>query len=151
MKNVLWAVLVAGFAFLIGAISGADALIFVDVEAVVAELGISALVLFFAGLLKDFFKSFTMLGSKKDFQLAELRRSYESVKLAMFSLCATGLLVFFISLIAIMRDITNLQVIGQNLAVALLVLLYAAILVLILLPLSFRLKVKINDYMSKEE
>lgn len=151
MKNILWTVLVIGFAFLIGAISGMDAFIYIDAEAIVAELGISLLVLFFAGLLKDFFKSFTMLGSKKKFQLYELRRSYESVKLAMFSLYATGFLVFFISIVAILKDITNLQSIGQNLAVALLVLLYASILVLILLPLLFKLKIKINDYISKEE
>ncbi len=151
MKNLLWSVLVVGFTFLIGAISGMDAHIFIDAEAIVAELGISLLVLFFAGLLKDFFKSFTMLGSKKKFQLYELRRSYESVKLAMFSLCATGFLVFFISIVAILKDVTNLQSVGQNLAVALLVLLYASILVLILLPLLFKLKIKINDFMSKEE
>lgn len=151
MKNILWVVIVIVFALLIGFISGASVSLFIDAEAIIAELGVMFLVLFFAGLIKDFFKSFSIINRKKDFSLSELRRSSESVKLAMLSLCTTGILVFFISLISALRDLTDLQSIGQNLAVAFLVVLYAAVLVLILLPLFFKIKVMISDYMNKED
>lgn len=151
MKNLFWAILVIAFTLVIGLISGANAMFFVDAEAIIAELVVMFLVLFFAGLIKDFIKSFKMIGNKKEYQLNELKRSLESVKLAMLSLCTTGVLVFFISLISALRDLTDLQLIGQNLAVAFLVILYAAMLVLILLPLFFTIKMKINNYMTKED
>lgn len=68
-------------------------------------------------------------------------------KLVMYA----GLLVVIESMVIVLTSITSLEVLGPNVAVGLLVILYVAIIEILLLPLNVITQKKIAEYMEEDK
>ena len=102
------------------------------------------------GLWKDFIRAFKLLNKKYHCGLSEMKRSLEAVQLMQKQILYAGIVITLLSMIYIL--LTNLawEQFSANLGIALIEILYAAILELLLLPLHFETKRRIIDYMEEE-
>lgn len=110
-------------------------------------------VLIGAGLLKDFGASFRRAFSTKLLcTREELARSMEAVQLAQKANWIAGLLGFLIAFVYICKSYGEMgaEVFLLNVSVAVIVIIYAAMLNLILLAVYGRLKKRYMDYMQGE-
>lgn len=105
-----------------------------------------------AGLLRDFNNAFRFVVAKKKAKsLLELKRAQEAVSLAMITLLVAGTFIFFLTLIFILVKLDDPLLLGPNIAVALLEVVYATAFSLLLLPLRAQMKVKILEFLERDE
>lgn len=107
-------------------------------------------ILLSSGLGKDFNRAFGFaLGGKKAESLFVLRRAKEAVELVRKTLLFAGGFASLFLAVLVLREVGDFSALGQNLAVAMLDFLYAVAFNLLLLPISTRLEVKIEEYMQE--
>lgn len=125
-------------------------LYFIDLPSFLLLLVVTIPILLAANLLKDFNRAFAIvLLKKKDTTLVEIKRAIEAVELAMKTLICGGVFVTIFSTILILAQITEIETLGPNIAVACLTMLYALVMSLILLPLKAKLKIMAIEYMQE--
>lgn len=132
---------------------GDDALrviyLLLDAPSILLILMMVAPALLVSGMGRDFLHAFSV--GKKDYTLRELKRSLEAVSAVqkiIFCAAAISGMIAFITILHRMSDISHL---GPCLAVAVLVVFYAAILEFFLIPVKANIQNAITDMMDVED
>ena len=124
----------------------------IDAPSIVIVLLICIPILISSGLLKDFNNAFRIaLSRKKEAGLTEIKRAAEAVNLTIHTLFYSAFFLFAISLIAILRSLSDPAMLGPNLAVAFLTCIYSLALALVLLPIKSILTVRAIEFMQQPE
>ena len=124
----------------------------IDAPSLVIVLLICIPMLISSGLLKDFNNAFRIaLNRKKEAGLIEIKRAIEAIGLTIHTLFYSAFFLFAISLIAILRSLSDLASLGPNLAVAFLTCIYSLALALMLLPIKSILTVRAIEFMQQPE
>ncbi len=118
---------------------------FLDIYSFIPILACTLIIMVMSGSLKDFFKGFSICFSKSVNDKYEIRRSYSSIKLAIYSIIVSGLISSLLAIVTILGLLEKPELLGPNLAVAILSVLYSLIMVLILLPFSKILNLKLYE------
>lgn len=120
----------------------------IDTPSIVIILVFTVPVLFRGGVWKDFKRACMLL--RKDYRchLSELRRSLDVVEMLQKQVVFAGVVCVLMSLISILRRLSDLASLGPNMAVAILTMLYAMIFEMLLLPLQLEAKRRIIGYME---
>ncbi|MGN0352456.1 MAG: helix-turn-helix domain-containing protein [Roseburia sp.] len=114
---------------------------FFDILSILVILAMDFSVLFMLGLFKPFFKAFPYcIKIDESTSISDVTKSYHAVKTTMLMSLISAFLMFIISIIIILRTLSTVEVLGVNLSVACLALLYGLIINAILLPVLIKLK-----------
>lgn len=125
---------------------------FVDVVSLLVLLVVVIPVLVQTGLAKDFNNSFRLtIGRKKAASFKEIKRAAEAVSLVRKTLWNAGIFTTCISVITLLHRLDTPESIGPNLAVAILVLSYAAVLNIIFLPIEKQLEIRLIEFDGEEQ
>jgi len=116
-----------------------------DIPSLMIIIFITLPMLLGSGLFGDFKRAFKVIMVKNaTYTKLELQRSLEAVKLTIKLIMFSGIFGFLIGLISILSGVhDNLQVLGLNLSINLIIILYALFGCFILLPIQSKLKVLI--------
>lgn len=144
--SVVTVIVVSGLLLLMGR---GDVMWFIDLPSLLIILLFDGMLLFGAGLVKDFNNAFRMgFGKGGKEGLSEIKRAIEAVALVRKTTLAAGVFSMVFSFILAMRYLADPARIGPTLAVAGLTLLYALAIELILLPLEARLRLKLQNLLQ---
>ena len=138
----------SGFMLMIGQ---GSAVWFLDIPSLIIILLFDSMMLISAGLTRDFNNAFRMaFANGKEKGLSEIKRAIEAVVLVRkTTLTAGGFgMIFGLIMVIVIGQLANLELLGPNLAVASLTLLYALAIELVLLPLESRLKMKLQSLLQ---
>ncbi len=124
----------------------------IDAPSLVIVLLICIPMLISSGLLKDFNNAFRIaLNRKKESGLTEIKRAIEAISLTIHTLFYSAFFLFAISLIAILKNLSDPAMLGPSLAVAFLTCIYSLALALVLLPIKSILTVRTIEFMQQPE
>lgn len=147
--------IVGGILFIVlGACSGGDELFdfawLVDLPTLIIMAVFVVPILLRNGLWQDFKRAFRL--HKKGFtcHLSELRRTEDVIVMLQKQVQYAGMLTALISCIYVLINISDPSMLGPNVAVAVLSLIYTVILEMLLLPLHLTVKSRIINYMGME-
>lgn len=144
--SVVTVIVVSGLLLLMGR---GDVMWFIDLPSLLIILLFDGMLLFSAGLVKDFNNAFRMgFGKGGKERLSEIKRAIEAVALVRKTTLAAGVFSMVFSFILAMGYLADPARIGPTLAVAGLTLLYALAIELILLPLEARLRLKLQNLLQ---
>lgn len=122
---------------------------FVDLPSLILILLLVIPTLVISGMGRDFLNAFSI--GKKEYAMRNLKRSLEAVQLVQkLVVCSSGI-SSIIAIVTILSQLDDLSTIGPNLAVAILVIFYAVILELFLIPLKANVQNAITDLMNVED
>lgn len=123
---------------------------FIDFPTLLVMLIFVVPVLMRGGVWRDFKRAFKLL--KKDFtcRLSELRRTKDVLEMIQKQVWYAGILTMMVSVMYVMANISDLSMLGPNIAVVVLTLFYAVIFEMLLLPLALEVKRRIINYMDLE-
>lgn len=124
------------------------AYLFIDIPSLIGPLGTVVLGLLAMGAMKDFGKAFSV-GIKK-FTLCELKNIIEAISVAQKLVIIGGMIESIMGFVIMLTRIDNLELLGPNLAVAVLSIFYVVILEFFLLPLKFNAVKVMNHEMDFE-
>jgi hypothetical protein len=103
-----------------------------------------------SGLLKSFFQSFSIMTSKnKTFSLSELKKTYNAVVLAIKLILVSGIALTCIGAIGLFSNIDDPKLILPSLSIAFLAVLYTFFIIIIFLPIQYRIKYLIEEQSDK--
>ncbi len=122
---------------------------FFDMPSLLLLLIFAVPVMCVCGSWKDFIRVFSLHKKGAHFTMSELKKILLAVELLQKLVMYAGLLVVIESMVIVLTNITSPEVLGPNLAVGLLVILYVAIIEILLLPLNVVTQKKIADYMEE--
>lgn len=129
-----------------------DLKVFLDAPSLIIILLICIPMLISSGLLKDFNNAFRIaLKRKKEAGLTEIKRAAEAVSLTIHTLSFSAFFLFAISLISILRNLSDPAALGPSLAVAFLACIYSLALALALLPIKSILTIRAIEFMQQPE
>jgi len=144
--SIVAVICISGFLLMLGQ---GSVVWFIDMPSLIVILLFDITMLFSAGLVKDFNNAFRMvLRTGKDESVTEMKRAIEAVGLVRKTTLAAGVFSMIFGLIMAMGQLGNPELLGPNLAVASLTLLYALAFILILLPLESRLRMKLQNLLQ---
>ena len=146
----LLAVIVSAAFMVICSSAGAGTILScLDLPSLLFLLSITIPILASAHLLRDFNNAWKIvLTRQKDFDLIEIKRAREAVALARRTLLCAGIFIAFFGVIIILKNVSDMAMLGPNIAVDVLSLIYASALSILLLPLEAQLKIKEIEYMQ---
>jgi flagellar motor component MotA len=114
---------------------------FIDLPSIVVILVLSFSMLLASGLLPDLLRGFKIMGKKENTcTVLELQKTEIAVGMTIKLLLLSGFLGFLIGLVAMLATLGDTSLIGRNLAITMLTMLYAMLIILILLPVQARVK-----------
>lgn len=121
-----------------------------DLPSLIIILVLIVPVLLRNGVWQDFKRAWKLL--KKDYSchLSELRRTLDVVEMMQKQGIYAGIISMLLSIITVLRCLSDLASLGPNLAVAVLTMFYAVIFEMLLLPLQLEVKRRIIDYMEED-
>lgn len=133
-----------------GALGNLRNLIFalLDLPSLIIILVFTVPILVRNGVWKDFKRAFLLLKRGYSCHLSELRRTKDVLEMLQKQVICAGIVAMLLTFITIMHQLSDLETLGPNLAVAILTVLYATIIEMLLLPLQFEVKRRIIDYME---
>ena len=144
--SIVAVVCISGFLLMLGQ---GSVVWLIDMPSLIVILLFDITMLFSAGLVKDFNNAFRMvLRTGKDESVTEMKRAIEAVGLVRKTTLSAGVFSMIFGLIMAMGQLGNPELLGPNLAVASLTLLYALAFILILLPLESRLRMKLQNLLQ---
>ena len=120
-----------------------------DLPSILLILMMVAPALLVSGMGKDFLRAFSV--GKKDYTLRELERSLEAVSTVQKIIFCAAAISGMIALVTILYQISDISYLGPCMAVAGLVVLYAAILEFFLIPVKANVQNTITDLMDVED
>lgn len=154
-RILLWELVVFLFVFIINIImlAGINELSFVshyiDMPSLIIILMFVIGSLWVSGFAKDFLNIFKI--GKEELKIRQLKRTLEAVIFVQkMTFCGAGVFVI-VGIIVILSELNSPELIGANLAVAILVLLYAIIIEIFLAPLKAVVQNEITDLMDVED
>lgn len=113
----------------------------VDFVSLLSILLLSLPMLAVAGLIRDFFRSFSIVFAKTcTADKREITRALTAVKMASRLFLFTGILTSLLGLVGMLSILDDPASIGPNMAVAILSLLYSMFISILLLPVKARLE-----------
>lgn len=145
LVGVIALIIAIGFIVIISG-GMADISWFMDLPSLIIIAGTSLLMLLATGMLKDFFHAFRYFYRTDDtVTKQQLIKSYTAIKLAMLTTMLSGILGVITPFIVILHGMSDLSTLGPNISVMCICVFYSATIDLLLLPIAFRLKAKINE------
>ncbi|MBD5518893.1 MAG: hypothetical protein HDR07_10595 [Lachnospiraceae bacterium] len=122
----------------------------IDCPSLIIILVLIVPVLLRSGVWQDFKRAWKLL--KKDYSchLSELRRTLDVVEMIQKQGIYAGIISMLLSIITVLRRLSDLTSLGPNLAVAVLTMFYAVIFEMLLLPMQLEVKRRIIDYMEED-
>lgn len=129
---------------------GAVLISLLDFPSLVSLLILTLPILLENGMWKDFVRGFKLLRKSYTCSLAELKRTQDVIELLQKQIIYAAVIVTVFSSIIVLGFMQTPSVMGVNLAVALITVLYAAIMEMLLLPIHIEVKRRIIDYMEAE-
>lgn len=124
---------------------------FIDMPSLLIILMITVPMLLASGLFPDLRRAFRVIMVKKAaYTKLELQRSLEAVKLTIRLIFYSGFLGTIVGLITILKSLKDIDVLGPNLSVMLICILYAIFGSFLLLPIASKLRVEILAYDEKD-
>lgn len=118
---------------------------FLDIYSFIPILAFTLIIMIMSGSLKDFFRAFPICFSKSSKNKCEIRRAYSAIKLGICSIIVSGLISSLLAVVTVLGLLENRELLGPNLAVAILSILYSLIMVLVLLPFCKILSLKLYE------
>ncbi len=144
LVSFLAAILIIGFC--IGG-SAMNIMYLIDFPSMIILLIVIVPSLIQTGLLKDFNNSFRLtIGKKSKGSFKEIKRAIAAVQLVRRSAVYAAVSSVCISFIIIMTQLSTPSALGPNLAVAILSILYAALINIIFLPMEKQLEVQLIEF-----
>ena len=125
-------------------------LLLVDPVSLLLLLAVVVPLLLCNGLWKDLCLAFKIACKGGEHTMLELKNALEAVDFTRRALLYASAMIVLFSAMLILAHCDQLEKLGPSVAVALLVLLYAAMLELFLLPVHTRIKKKLLSYMEGE-
>ncbi len=123
----------------------ADIIGFIDFPSLLFILFGTFAVLFLSGRTGDFFRSFAIVfHPKKDYEFKKVNAAFDAVKLASKALLISGILNSIVSFVILFGKGVDSHILLQNIAVAILTIVYALVFIILLLPIETRLKQRID-------
>lgn len=114
---------------------------FFDLPSILIILAMDFSTLLMLGLFKPFFKAFSYcIKTDENTSISDIEKSYYAVKTTMIMSLISGTLAFILSIITLLHMLTSVEVLGANLAVACLTLLYGILIDAVLLPVYIKIK-----------
>ena len=141
--------LILGVLFVLGTawMSTGNILWYFDMPSLILIAVLLLILLFMCGLTKDFFRGISFFfGKNRMMDENELCRSLAAFKLVLIALPIDGLVASLIAIVAIIAKLTDPSLLGPNLVVAILTLLYSLIFEVLLLPVAAKLWAMKNRY-----
>lgn len=136
---VLAILLLGGFSTVVSA--GGLISMLVDAPSLLLVISFMLFMLFVSGELGDFFKAFSILFMKnKEISICELKLALHAVNTAMISVITAGVFGSIAPILMLLGSMSTPEKFGANIAVSLLMLLYAIIIVMFLIPVKSILK-----------
>jgi len=121
-----------------------------DFPSLISLLVLSLPILLRNGMWKDFVRGFKLLKKSYTCSLAELKRALDVVELMQRQILYAGVILTAFAIIIVLGFLQKPEIVGVNIAVALITVLYAAVLEMHLLPVQIEVKRRIIDYMEAE-
>lgn len=122
----------------------------IDLPSLVIILIFTVPVLLRGGMWMDFKRAWKLLRKNYTCHLGELRRTLDVVEMVQKQVIYAGIISVLMSLITILRNLSDPMSLGPNMAVAILTMLYAVCFEMLLLPLQLEVKRRIIDYMEED-
>ncbi len=123
---------------------------YIDPISLVVLLMVGIPVLISTGLMKDFNNAFKLgLSKKKEGTIREVKRAIEAVALFQKVIITTGIVAFFMSVIVVLIQRPEYEILMPSMAVASIAPLYASVIALILQPLEVSLKLRLQDMLHE--
>ena len=117
---------------------------YIDLPSIIIPLGITFFVLFASESLWDFFQGFAIVYGKKEYSDERIIDAWHAMKTVLVTIPIAGAFSFLVSLVAIIGFLFQTEVLGPNLAVAILSLFYCCVAEILLIPTAVRLRKKIK-------
>ena len=117
---------------------------YIDLPSIIIPLGITFFVLFASESLWDFFQGFAIVYGKKEYSDERIIEAWYAMKTVLVTIPIAGAFSFLVSLVAIIGFLFQTEVLGPNLAVAILSLFYCCVAEILLIPTAVRLRKKIR-------
>lgn len=123
---------------------------FMDLPGLTCILVLTVPVLLRSGLGKDFMRAFKLFKKSYKCHLSELRRTLDAVEMMQKQVVCAGIFCMLFSFVYVLTTVDAPEMLGPNMAVAVLTIFYAVILEMLLLPLQIEVKRRIIDYIEEE-
>lgn len=124
-------------------------LMFLDLPSLVLLLLFSVPPMVCSGMWGDFMRAFS--AGKKDFGVAQLKRSEKAVSMMQRFVLIGGFFSVFVALIVCLSDVSGFSVLGKNLAVVCISAFYTAAFEFLLIPLDANVRTALIDAMNLDE
>lgn len=136
--------LVIACVFVVLCTAGVESIVwFIDMPSIIIPLGITFFVLVASESLWDFGQAFLIVFGKKEHSEAQIKSSWCAMKTVLVTVPFAGLFSFLVGTVAIIGHLSDPDLLGPYLAVAILSLFYCTIVEILLIPIAVRLKKKI--------
>lgn len=122
-----------------------------DLSSLIIILVFTVPVLIRSGVWNDFKRAFLLLKKEYSCHLSELKRTQDVLEMLQRQVFCAGIVATLLTFINILHSLTELSALGPKVAVAILTVLYAAVIEMLILPLQFEVKRRIIDYMDFDE
>lgn len=129
---------------------GGDLIFLFDPPSFIIILVFTVPLLLTGGVWKDFVRGWKLLNKSYTCRLSELRRTQDVVGLMQKQVGYAGILSMLLSAIQILHTLSDPASLGPFCAVAILVVVYAVVIEMLLLPLQMETKRRIIDYMDMD-
>ena len=113
---------------------------FIDMPSVLIPLGITLFVLIASESIWDFRQAFAIVYGKREYGNEQIKTSWHAMKTVLFTIPFAGIFTFIVGVVAIIQHITDMTMLGPNLAVAILSLFYCCMIEILLIPTAVRLQ-----------
>ena len=93
---------------------------YIDLPSIIIPLGITFFVLFASECLWDFFQGFAIVYGKKEYSDERITQAWLAMKIVLVTIPIAGVFSFLVSVVAIIGHLSNPELLGPHLAVAIL-------------------------------
>lgn len=115
---------------------------YIDLPSIIIPLGITFFVLYASESLWDFFQGFSIVYGKKEYSKERIEQAWNAMKTVLVTIPIAGAFSFLVSVVAIIGFLSQPELLGPHLAVAILSLFYCCIVEILLIPTAVRLHKK---------
>lgn len=120
--------------------AGMESLVwYIDLPSIVIPVGITFFVLIASESLWDFGQAFAIVYGKKEYSDQQMNHAWCAMKTVLCTIPVAGVFTFIVSLVAIIAYLSNPELLGPHIAVAILSVFYCSIVEILLMPTAVRL------------
>ena len=119
---------------------------YIDLPSIAIPLGITFFVLMASDSTWEFFQSFRIVYSKKDYSEEQILQAWLAMKTVLLVIPIAGVFSFMVSIVAIIGFLSDPSLLGPQMAVAVLSVFYCSIIEILLMPTAVRLRKKTKSF-----